>query len=133
MATLHLSRTCGALAFVAIAAVSSAQAQATEARFQVTSVGDSTVSFPIGKNVWVAVGKKGIIVDPRRQDVLIARIAVLSVRGGTAQAVITGQTTAVEPGYVAVLERPETRFFSTRDFWLGALLGAVLGFGAGSL
>lgn len=131
MATLYLSRTFGAIAFFAVVAVSSAQAQ--EARFQVTSVGDSTVNFSVGSNKWVAAGNKGIVVDPKRQDVLVARISVLSVRGGTARAVITGQTTTVEPGYVALLERPATRFFSKRDFWLGTLLGAVLGFGAASL
>jgi hypothetical protein len=114
-------------------AVSSAQGQAGEVRFPVTSVGDSTVNFSLGSNTWVAVGKKGIVVDPKRQDVLVARIEVLSVRGGTARAVITGQTTTVEPGYVAVLERPEPRLFSKRDFWIGTVLGTMLGFGLASL
>jgi hypothetical protein len=133
MATLQLSGTFRILGFLSLVAVSSAHGQATEVRFQVTSVGDSTVNFSVGASKWVAVGKKGIVVDPRRQDVLIARIEVLSVSGGTAKALITGQTSTVERGYVAVLERPEPRLFSKRDFWLGTLLGAALGFGLGSL
>jgi hypothetical protein len=106
MAILHrVIRLAGALAIFALAAVP-AGAQ-TEARFNVTSVGDSTLNFSVGANGgWVAKGKKGIVVDPRRQDVLIARIEILSVGGGTATAVITGQTTPVQTTHVAVLERP---------------------------
>ena len=133
MATLfQLSTTLRALAILSIVAVSSAAAQGTETRFTVTSVGDSTVNFPIGKNKWVAPGRTGIVVDPKRQDVLIARISVLSVTGGSARALITGQTTTVESGYVAVLEQPPTKFYSGRSFWLGAGLGAVLGLVIGS-
>jgi hypothetical protein len=117
---------CGVLA-------TSAHAQANEVRFPVTSVGDSTVNFQVGANKWVAAGKSGIVVDPKRQDVLIARISILSVRSGTARALITGQTTTVEPGFVAVLERPEPRLFSKRDFWIGTVLGALVGFGLASL
>jgi len=133
MATHHLGKTFGALAFFAVIAASSARAQGIETRFQVTSVGDSTVSFSVGSNKWVATGKRGIVVDPTRQDVLVARIAVLSVRGGTVRALITGQTTTIEPGFVAVLERPDTRFYRRSDFWIGTLLGAVLGFVVASL
>lgn len=133
MATFRLSTSIRVLAFLGVVAVSSAQAQGTESRFPVTSVGDSTVNFPIGKNKWVAPGRTGIVVDPRRQDVLIARISVLSVTGGTARALITGQTTTVESGYVAVLEQPPTKFYSGRSFWLGTALGAVLGFAIGSM
>ena len=123
----------GAVAFCSVLMVSTARAQATDVRFPVTSVGDSTVNFQVGSNKWVAVGKTGIVVDPKRQDVLIARISVLSVRSGTARALITGQTTTVEPGFVAVLERPEPRLFSKRDFWVGTVLGAVVGFALASL
>ena len=135
MATLfQLKTTVRALAVLAVVAVSSAEARAqgTEARFSVTSVGDSTVNFSIGKNKWVAPGRTGIVVDPKRQDVLIARISVLSVTGGTARALITGQTTTVESGYVAVLEQPPTKFYSGRSFWLGAGIGAILGLVIGS-
>ena len=126
----HLTRGLAAVAFIALAALP-ASAQ-NEARFRVTSVGDSTLNFPVGSNRWVAQGRKGIIVDPRRDDVLIARIAILSVNRGTATALITGQTTPVQTSHVAVLERPVTRFYSRGDFWLGILVGAVAGFVGGS-
>lgn len=135
MATLfQLKTTLRALAILGAVAVSSgrAHAQGTESRFAVTSVGDSTVNFSVGKNKWVVAGRTGIVVDPKRQDVLIARISVLSVTGGTARALITGQTTTVQSGYVAVLEQPPTKFYSGRSFWLGAGLGAVLGLVIGS-
>lgn len=132
MATLQLSTTVRALAFLGVVAASSAHAQVAEARFPVTSVGDSTVTFAIGKHRWVVPGRSGIVVDPKRQDVLVARISVLSVDGGSAQAVITGQTTTVQTGYVAVMEPPAVKFYSGRSFWLGTALGAVLGFVIGS-
>lgn len=133
MATVQLITTVRALAFLGVVAVSSAHAQGTEARFQVTSVGDSTVTFPIGKHKWVVPGRTGIVVDPKRQDVLIARISVLSVGDGNAHALITGQTTTVQAGYVAVMEPPAVKFYSGRSFWLGTALGAVLGLVIGSM
>jgi hypothetical protein len=132
MATFQLSSAVRILGLFAVVAVSSAQAQSVETRFQVTSVGDSTVSFPIGKHKWVVPGRTGIVVDPKRQDVLVARISVLSVADGNAQALITGQTTTVQSGYVAVMEPPAVKFYSGRSFWLGTALGAVLGFVIGN-
>ena len=132
MAILHyLTRTVAALAVLAIAATT-VEAQATEARFNVSSVGDSTLNFSVGANRWVAKDQKGIVVDPRRQDVLVARITILSVNGGTATAVITGQTTAVETSHVVVMERPTVRIYKRSDFWIGLVVGAVAGFLGGS-
>lgn len=131
MAILHrVIRLGGAVAVLACAAVPAA-AQ-TEARFNVTSVGDSTLNFSVRSNDWVSKGRKGIVVDPRRQDVLIARIEILSVNGGTATALITGQTTPVQTTHVAVLERPPQRFYSRSEFWIGLVLGAAAGFAGGS-
>jgi hypothetical protein len=126
----HVTRSLGALIILAFLAVP-ARAQ-TETRFNVTSVGDSTLNFSIGTNTWVAQGQKGIVVDPRRQDVLIARIAILAVSGSTATALITGQTTTVQTAHVAVLERPPTRIYKRSDFWIGLLIGAVAGFAGAS-
>ena len=132
MAILHyLTRTVGAVALLAIAA-STVQAQTNETRFNVSSVGDSTLNFSIGSNKWVVKGQKGIVVDPRRQDVLVARIAILAVNGATATALITGQTTGVETSHVAVLERPTVRIYKRSDFWVGLLIGAAAGFLGGS-
>ena len=132
MAILHyLTRALGVAALLTVGAVS-VQAQANETRFQVTSVGDSTLNFSVAGHSWVAAGQKGIVVDPRRQDVLVARMTILSVNAGTVTAVITGQTTAVDTTHVAVLERPTVRIYKRTDFWIGLLIGAAGGLAAGA-
>jgi hypothetical protein len=67
-------------------------------------------------------------VDPRRRDALIARFRVESVREGSATAVITGQTTAIIPEHVAVLDEPRRSGYRSPAFWIGILIGGALGF-----
>ncbi|MDQ3697689.1 MAG: hypothetical protein M3373_06650 [Gemmatimonadota bacterium] len=97
------------------------------ARFFITSVGDSTIVFPIGAHDWVRPGRTGQAVDPTRHDTLVARFRVMEVRGGAATALITAQTTDVRPRHVAVIEVPATPWYRRRGFWFALLAGAGLG------
>jgi hypothetical protein len=105
-----------------------AQAQSRAVRFIVTAVGDSTIEFQTGVARWVRPGQSGIAVDPRRRDVLVARIRVQSVREGSASAVITGQTTALTLDHVAILNEPRRSAYRSPAFWIGIAVGGALGF-----
>ena len=132
-----MARLIGRLAAVAAFAlllVAPAQAQRTVVRFYVDSIADTTFSFRIAPgDDWVAVGATGIAVDPARRDALVARFRVISLWGDRATALVTGQTTFVTMNHIAILERPERRFYRLRSFWGGALFGAILGVGGGLL
>ena len=125
------------LPFVVLACVAlianSAAAQETATRFTISGVADSTFSFAIGRYAWVAPGQRGVVVDPRQQDALVANFRVLRVDRGLATAVITGQFTAVSRQHAVLLERPATPWYRQRSFWLGLLLGGAIGAAAGAL
>ncbi|MFL5577575.1 MAG: hypothetical protein ACJ79S_16590 [Gemmatimonadaceae bacterium] len=101
-------------------------------RFPVTSVGDSTFTFPVGELRWVKAGERGMAVDPRRRDALVARFQVLQVDRGTATALVTGQTTRLTEDHVAILEMPPRPWYANSLFWTGALLGLLGGAAIGS-
>ena len=128
-----------ALAFVfAVAAAAAAAgplgAQARAYRFVVDSVGDSTFVFLIGREAgWVRAGARGVAVDPRRRDALVARFRVLTVAETHATALVTGQTTFVTRDHVALLQEPPERFYKDASFWAGTVLGGLLGAVAGLL
>ncbi len=103
-------------------------AQSGAARFNVDSVGDSTMTFPVGTAKWVARGQNGLAVEPRRHDELIARFKVIRVDGGIATALITGQTGRVLPGQVALIKAPASPFYRTGFFWIGTAVGAAVMF-----
>lgn len=109
-----------------------ADAQLRGVRFEVVNVGDTTVAFRAGGERWIHTGDRGIAVDPRRRDALVARLRVLRVERGTATAVVTGQTTAVTTDHIVVFQEPKRRWFASKSFWggivAGAALGAVVGF-----
>ena len=108
-----------------------ARAQESATRFEITAVGDTTFSFRVGQEFgWVRRGQRGIAVDPRRRDVLIARFRVLRVAEGQATALITGQTTTVEVTHVALLTRPHTPWYRQPTFWAGLVLGGAIGIAA---
>lgn len=105
-------------------------------RFEIVAVGDSTFSFLALRAPWVAAGKRGIAVDPRRRDALVARFEVLARRADTTMALVTGQTQRVTTDLVALLERPPVdtvvradtvRVVRRTSFWTGAAAGVVLG------
>ena len=115
---------------LAVALASPAEAQRTRVRFYVDSVADSTFSFRVASSEdWVQVGATGIAVDPARRDALVAQFRVISLWGNRATALVTGQTTFVTVDHIAVLERPERRFYHDRSFWSGTVLGLLLGVG----
>lgn len=116
------------LAFIALAMlVMPARAQESAYRFEITAVGDSTVTIAIGDHPWVHAGLTGIAVDPMRRDALVARLRVMTVRGPQAVAVVTGQTTKLSTEHVALLERPRAHWYQQTTFWLGTFLGVVIG------
>ncbi len=123
----------GGLLATFLAAAPAVRAQESATRFEITSVGDSTFVVRLGEHSWVREGLRGIVVDPRRRDVLIARFRVSGASNGEAVAFITGQTTLVETEHVALLTRPKTPWYRQRTFWAGLLLGGALGGVAGSL
>ena len=105
-----------------------AEAQSRAVRFEVAAIGDSTIEFRTGTHKWIRPGQLGVAVDPRRRDVLVARFRVETVREGSATAIITGQTTALTPDHVAVLDEPRRRAYRSAAFWIGIVVGGALGF-----
>lgn len=121
------------LAILALAAASPRRACAQDlqraTRFQISTVGDSTFTFAIGDAKWVRVGAHGIAVDPRQRDALVAKFEVLRIVGGSATALITGETMRLTLDHFAVLEEPRVPWFAQRPFWLGTALGLLVGAG----
>jgi hypothetical protein len=109
-----------------------AAAQTIPVRFELAEVRDSTLTFPLNDARWLRPGTEGIIVDPQRRDALIASIRVVSVTASDATALITGQTTRVTMGHVAIIQRRSRAWYARREFWGGLVLGAAIGVIAGS-
>ena len=105
------------------------RAQETAYRFEITTVGDSTVSLSTEKHEWVHEGLKGIAVDPMRHDALVARFVILhvDVAHKRALAVVTGQTTRLTTAHVALIDRPRTKWYAQPTLWIGAVAGAIVG------
>lgn len=121
------------LAFLLTSVAFPVQAQLKGVRFEVTAVGDTTLTFRAGTERWIRRGIEGIAVDPAKRDVLVARLRVLGVdRGGEVTAIVTGQTTAVTREHVVLIQEQKPAWYRRRAFWGGLLLGATLGTAAGS-
>jgi hypothetical protein len=101
-------------------------------RLAIIEVSDSTFSFDAGNLRWVKPGERGMAVDPKRRDALVARFSVLQVEAGKATALITGETTRLTPDHVVVLEVPVRPWYRSTLFWSGAVLGALGGLIVGS-
>ena len=106
-----------------------ARAQETAYRFEITTVGDSTVTMSTEKHEWVHPGQKGIAVDPMRHDALVARFVIMRVDSvhKRALAIVTGQTTRLTTDHVALIDRPRTKWYAQPTLWIGAVVGAVIG------
>ena len=115
----------------ALLAPGSARAQDSAVRFEIRSVGDSTFTFDASRTPWGARGQKGIAVDPRRRDGLVARFVVLGVDGGLANALIVGQAQKLTTDHVVLLRPPQEHWYSSGKFWAGALGGVIVGFFVG--
>jgi hypothetical protein len=120
------SAACGLL--LVSAASLPATAQTAYARFDLTSIQDTTFTFAVPRSSWVVPGLRGIAVDPTRGDELIAQFRVASVESGTATGAITGQTGRLTTAHVALLARPQTPFYVRPWFWLGVLAGGLIGY-----
>lgn len=101
-------------------------AQQRIVRFEITAVGDSTLSFMIGEMRWVRPGQVGTAIDPAKRDELVARFRIVAIQDGAAMALVTGQTTAVSTDHVATLEEPKRRWYRNKGFWSGLFLGAAM-------
>jgi hypothetical protein len=104
-----------------------AKAQQGAYRFEITAVGDSTISFRVGDVTWVKPGMTGIAVDPTHHDALIARISVIRVSGSLATAVVTGQTARLSTDFMALLEPPSKHWYQQPGIWIAAGAGIILG------
>lgn len=109
------------------------RAQDSAVRMEIRSVGDSTFTFNASQAAWVAPGQSGIVVDPRRRDVLVARFKVLSVADGTGNALILGQTQRVGTDHMALLSEPRPHWYTSKAFWIGLVAGIASGFTLGKL
>jgi hypothetical protein len=115
-----------ALAFLAPAAAR-AQRPIQTARLEIATVGDSTITIRRAGVDWLRPEYRGIVVDPRRRDALVARFRVLSVAGDSAVALLTGLTSPVVADHVALVDPPRRRWFAQGLFWAGTLIGAAVG------
>jgi len=121
--------TFGLVTLVLVCAPSRARAQETAYRFEIASVGDSTVSLSTEKHGWVRAGQRGIAVDPMRHDALVARFVIIRVDAEhkLALAVVTGQTTRLTTSHVALIDRPPRSWYAQPTLWIGAVVGVVIG------
>ncbi len=109
-----------------------AAAQDLSQRFSISEVQDTTFTFAVGRTRWVKTKQRGVAVDARESDALVARFRVLGVTRGIALAMITGQTTRVTPAHTVIMQRPPERWYSNARFWAGAVVGLAGGVVAGS-
>jgi len=105
------------------------RAQETSYRFEITTVGDSTVSLSTERHEWVHEGQKGIAVDPMRHDALVARFVIIQVDPvhKRALAIVTGQTTRITTDHVALIARPGRKWYAEPTLWIVAVVGAIVG------
>lgn len=97
------------------------------ARFEIDVVDDTSARFKPREARWVQPGLTAYAVDPMHRDVLVARMRIVSVWNETAVAVVTSQVTRVTTQHVVLLVPPAVPWWRSRRFWLGTLLGALVG------
>jgi hypothetical protein len=107
-------------------------ARATEPqyRYEVVEVADTTFTFVAPGTPWLSSGERGIVVDPRRRDALVARFRALHRSADSVVALVTGQTMKVTSDHVVLLRPPPPARVPTvkqRQFWLGVVTGGLAG------
>lgn len=121
-----------ALAGSLVLAPGDAAAQVVSARFGIGSLSDTTFVFSIGDQGWVKAGRRGLVVDPARNDEFVAEFRVYQVQGDSARAVVTGQVRRLQPAHVIVMQPPTRPFWRQAFFWMGVVGGAIVGIAAGA-
>lgn len=92
-------------------------------RFDLRPSSDTTLRFAPAEVRWIRPGLEGIAVDPANGDALVARFRILQVDADSATALVTGQTTRLSSGHVALLVAPRRAWWHERLFWWGAAAG----------
>jgi hypothetical protein len=123
-----------AVGLLVTAAARPARAQQRDFRFEITAVGDTTVTFRAGSLTWIVRSPSTIVVDPKRRDALVARLRVLSVSStGEATAVVTGQTGRITTDHFVIAVEPRSRWYRSTLLWIGTAFGLAAGFALGKL
>ncbi|GAB1341223.1 hypothetical protein MASR1M101_03500 [Gemmatimonas sp.] len=99
------------------------------ARFEIDSVTDSTATFRVREAQWVRPGLQSYVVDPQQRDALVARLRLIARDSANATALVTGQVARVKVDHFLLVVRPTSRWWQSRTFWAGTLLGASVGAG----
>jgi hypothetical protein len=130
-----MTRTLLALATVLLfVAPTGVAAQQRDYRFEITGVGDTTVTFRAGRLTWIVRSPSTIVVDPKRRDALVARLKVVSVSSeGEATAVVTGQTGRITTDHAVIAVEPRSRWYRNTLLWIGTAFGLAAGFALGKL
>jgi len=113
--------------FSGVPRAAAAQASERTVRLAIMDVSDSTFSFDASNLRWIKAGERGMAVDPKRRDALVARFDIVRVENGRATALITGATTELTTDHVVVMEVPIRPWYRSSLFWSGALMGGLLG------
>ncbi len=99
------------------------------ARFEIDAVDDSTATFRVFEARWLRPGISAYAVDPTQRDALVARLTIMRRDGSTATALVTSQVTRVTAEHFLLVPRPPTVWWRTREFWLSAAAGGIVGAG----
>ncbi len=99
------------------------------ARFEIDVVDDSTATFRVFEARWMRPGLSAYAVDPTQRDALVARLTIMRREGTTATALVTSQVTRVTAEHFLLVPKPPAVWWRTRQFWLSAAAGGVVGAG----
>ena len=99
------------------------------ARFEVDAVDDSTATFRVFESRWLRAGLSAYAVDPINRDALVARLTIVRRDSTTATALVTSQVARVTTNHFLLVSPPPTPWWRTKLFWIGTLVGSVVGAG----
>jgi len=99
------------------------------ARFEIDVVDDSTATFRVFESRWLRAGLSAYAVDPANRDALVARLTILRRDSTTATALVTSQVARVTTDHFLLVPPPPTPWWRAKWFWVGTLVGGVIGAG----
>lgn len=100
------------------------------ARFEIDAVDDSTATFRVFESRWLRAGFSAYAVDPAHRDALVARLTIIRLDSSTASALVTSQVARVTTNHVLLVPPPHRSWWRAKRFWIGTLVGGVVGVGA---